>query len=92
MQWSNALNARSDYESVFRRIFVWSTPFYAGLAIAIFLQVLAVFGPLQGLLHITPVAIGDLFITGLIAFFVPIILVEIHKYVGRRSQPSATAS
>lgn len=84
MQWANAFNARSDYESVFKRLFVWSTPFYVGLSIAVLLQVLAVFGPLQGLLHITPVAIGDLFITGLIAFVLPIIVVEIHKYIGRK--------
>ena len=84
MQWANAFNARSDYESVFKRLFVWSTPFYVGLSIAVLLQVLAVFGPLQSLLHITPVAIGDLFITGLIAFVLPIIVVEIHKYIGRK--------
>lgn len=84
MQWANAFNARSDYESLFKRIRTWSTPFYIGLGIAISLQALAIFGPLQGLLHITTVAVGDLFITGLLAFTVPIILVEIHKYVGRR--------
>ena len=85
MQWASAFNARSDYESVFRRIFVWSTPFYLGLAFAVIMQVLAVFGPLQELLHISKVLIGDLVITGVIAFIVPIILVEIHKYFGRRS-------
>ncbi len=85
MQWASAFNARSDYESVFRRIFVWSTPFYLGLAFAVIMQVLAVFGPLQELLHISKVLIGDLVITGVIAFVVPIILVEIHKYFGRRS-------
>ncbi len=85
MQWASAFNARSDYESVFKRIFVWSTPFYIGLAFAVAMQALAVFGPLQSLLHITPVAIGDLVITGAIAFAVPIVLVEIHKFFGRRS-------
>ena len=85
MQWASAFNARSDYESVFRRVFVWSTPFYVGLALSITLQILAVLGPLQGLLHITPVAIGDIVITGAIAFMVPIILVEIHKFFGRRA-------
>lgn len=84
MQWASAFNARSDYESVFRRIFVWSTPFYVGLAFAVLMQALAIFGPLQGLLHITPVLIGDLVITGVIAFAVPIVLVEIHKLIGRR--------
>ncbi len=85
MQWASALNARSDYESVFRRIFVWSGPFYAGLAFSVIMQLLAVFGPLQELLHITPVLIGDLVITSAIAFAVPIILVEVHKWLGRRT-------
>ena len=84
IQWSNAFNARSDYESIFKRLRVFSRPFYIGLTIAISLQLLAIFGPLQELLHIHTVALGDLVITGLIAFFLPIILVEIHKYIGRR--------
>jgi Ca2+-transporting ATPase len=88
MQWASAFNARSDYESVFRRALVWSTPFYSGLIIAIVMQLLAVAGPLQGLLHITPVAISDLAITGTIAFLVPIILVETHKVFGRRALQS----
>lgn len=89
MQWASAFNARSDYESVFRRLLVWSTPFYLGLGAAIFVQFLAVFGPLQELLHIERVAIGDLVITGVIAFIIPIILVEIHKWFGRRSLQKA---
>lgn len=84
MQWANAFNARSDYESLFRRLRVFNGKFYIGLAIAITLQMLAVFGPLQGLLHITPVAIGDLIITGIIAFIVPLTLSELHKFIGRR--------
>lgn len=84
MQWSNAFNARSDYESMFSRLRVMSWPFYIGLAIAVGLQMLAIFGPLQSVLHITPVSIGDLVITGAIAFVIPIILVETHKFFGRR--------
>jgi Ca2+-transporting ATPase len=85
MQWASAFNARSDYESIFRRIRVWSTPFYVGLGVAITMQILAVFGPLQGLMHITPVLIGDLIVTSVIAFIVPIVIVEIHKWFGRRT-------
>lgn len=84
MQWANAFNTRSDEESIFTRLRVFSGVFYIGLALAVILQALAVFGPLGRLLHITPVAIGDLFITGLVAFIVPIVLVEIHKYISRR--------
>lgn len=84
MQWSNAINARSDYQSLLGRLRVWSSPFAIGLTIAVILQTLALFGPLQPILHVTPVAIGDLFVTGLIAFTAPIVLVEAHKFVGRR--------
>ena len=84
MQWANAFNARSDYESVFSRLGVWNGKFYAGLAIAVTLQMLVLFGPMQGLLRITTVAIGDLATTGIIAFAIPIALVEIHKFIGRK--------
>lgn len=84
MQWANAFNARSDRQSIFARLRTWNGPFYIGLCIAVTLQALAVFGPLQGILHITPVAIGDLVITGSIAFILPIVLVEINKWISRR--------
>ncbi|HET8884611.1 MAG TPA: cation-transporting P-type ATPase [Candidatus Saccharimonadales bacterium] len=83
MQWSNAFNARSEYESIFTRIRVFNGKFYIGLTIAVTLQALAVFGPLQDLLHIHTVSIGDLMFTGAIAFVVPIIVCEIHKYFSR---------
>ena len=92
MQWANAFSARSDYESVFRRILVWNGPFYVGLAISVGLQLLAIFGPLQNVMHITSVAISDLVITGVIAFIIPIVLVEIHKLIGRRSLRKAKAT
>lgn len=84
VQWANAFNARSTYESVFTRLKVWNGSFYLGLAVSVALQCLAVFGPLQGLLHIHPVAIGDLFMTSLVAFVAMIFVVELHKWFGRR--------
>jgi P-type Ca2+ transporter type 2C len=84
MQWSNAINARSDYESLFSRLRVWSTPFAIGLTIAFTAQMLAIFGPLHDWLHLETVLISDLVITGVIAFLVPIVLVEVHKFIGRR--------
>jgi calcium-translocating P-type ATPase len=84
MQWANAFNARSTFQSVFTRLKVFSGVFYVGLAASIILQIIAVFGPLQGLLHIHPIAIGDLFTTSLLAFFLLIAVVEIHKFFGRR--------
>lgn len=84
MQWANAFNARSTYESLFSRIRVWHGAFWGGLAIAIGLQALALFGPLQSLLHVHPIAFGDIFIATIIAFAAAIIPVEIHKIIGRR--------
>ena len=84
MQWANAFNARSTFQSLFTRLKVVNKSFYIGLTISVILQILAIFGPLQGLLNIHPIAIGDLYITSLIAFATPILVVEIHKFWGRR--------
>jgi Ca2+-transporting ATPase len=83
MQWANAFNTRSDNESVIKRLRTFNGKFYAGLTIAVLLQGLVLFGPLGALLHVTPVAIGDLVLTGVIAFATTILLVEIHKWIGR---------
>lgn len=83
MQWANALNARSNLESIFSRMWTWSTPFVIGLVTAIGLQTLAVFGPLHEWLHIETVALGDLFLSCFIAFIVPLVVVELHKFIGR---------
>lgn len=84
MQWANAFNARSTYESVFSRLKVWSKTFYIGLTVAVLLQIVALFGPLQGALHVHPISIGDMFATGLLSFVLLIAVVEIHKFFGRR--------
>jgi Ca2+-transporting ATPase len=84
MQWASAFAARSDNESLFTHIRIFNGPFYVGLFIAVSLQMLALFGPLGGLLHVTPVSVHDLLATGIIAFIAPIALTEIHKYFGRR--------
>lgn len=84
IQWANALNARSTFESLFSRLKVWHGPFWGGLLVAMILQWLALFGPLQGLLHVYPVSIGDIFIVSVLSFVVTILVVEVHKFLGRR--------
>jgi Ca2+-transporting ATPase len=84
MQWASAFCARSDYESLWTRIRVFNGKFYAGLAVGMSLQACAIFGPFGPLLHIAPVAIGDLVTTGVLSFTLPIALVELHKLVGRK--------
>jgi Ca2+-transporting ATPase len=87
MQWANAFNARSTYESIFSRIKVMNKAFYIGLSISIFLQILALTGPLQGLLHVTPVDIGHLLFTSIVSAIILIGIVEIHKWLGRKFRP-----
>lgn len=92
IQWSSALTARSDYESLFSRLRVFNGKFYAGLAVAVSAQMLAIFGPLGRFLGVTPVAANDLVITGVIAFIAPILLTELHKYIGRRFYMKGSAN
>lgn len=84
MQWANAFSARSTYESVFSRIRVFSKAFYIGLSASIILQCLALFSPLQDFLGLTDVRMEDLAVTGIISFSTMIIVVEIHKFFGRK--------
>ncbi|HRQ86502.1 MAG TPA: HAD-IC family P-type ATPase [Candidatus Saccharibacteria bacterium] len=84
IQWANAFNARSTFESAFSRLRVMNRSFYLGLSVAIAVQLLVIFGPLQSLLHIHTVAFSDLATTSLVSFVVVIVAVEIHKKVGRR--------
>jgi Ca2+-transporting ATPase len=84
VQWANAFNARSTYDSLFTRLKVWHAPFWIGISIAVTMQALALFGPLQHALHVNPVAIGDIFLATIIAFAAAVIPVEIHKWIGRR--------
>lgn len=85
IQWANAFNGRSSYDSLFTRLKVWHGAFWAAFAFSIVLQGLALFGPLQGLLGVHPVAVGDMFIASVIAILAAIIPVEIHKAFGRRA-------
>jgi len=84
MQWASALNYRSDYESIFRRIRRISLPFYIGLLAAITLQAMALWTPLGNLLHVAPVSLEHILIVTFIAFVFPIVIIEAHKWTGRR--------
>ncbi len=84
MQWTSALCYRSDYTPLWRRILTPNPAFYIGLVIAVGLQAFALFGPLAPWLHVRDVAIGDLAYVLGIALIVPVIAIELHKFVGRR--------
>lgn len=84
MQWGNALNARGTRESLFARLRVRSPAFWVGLAIAVALQILAVFGPLQPLLHIAPLPWPTLVTVALAGFLISLVAAEIYKGAARR--------
>ena len=83
-QWANAFNARSDRESVFTRLKVMNRNFYIGLTLSISLQLLALFGPLAGILHIAPVAISHMLVIAGLSLILPIVVCEWHKLYTRR--------
>lgn len=85
MQWANAFNARSEWQSLFVRLRQTNWKFYVGLAGAAALQALAMFGPLGEVLHVVPVAISDLLLTGAVGAGIVIGVVELHKIYSRRT-------
>ena len=83
-QWSSALAARSDSDSIFTRLRVANRSLCIGLAISILIQAIVLFGPLGQILHITHVEINHLVSISLIALILPILVSEIHKLWIRR--------
>ncbi len=83
-QWMNALNARSEYVSVFRRIATLNKGLGIGFVIAFALQMLVIFGPLASSFHVQPVAISTLLFWSLTAMAVVLFVGELHKLAIRR--------
>lgn len=83
MQWASAFNSRSDYESLLTRLRRFSPAFYIGLFVAIGMQVIAMSGTMHTFLHLTTVSLNDLFFVTIVSFVTPIIIIELHKWIGR---------
>lgn len=84
IQWATALGMRSDYEPIWKRIFTKNIAFWIGLFVSVSLQAIAVLSPLSSLLHVARISYGDLFFVTGIGFIIPVLLIELHKFVGRR--------
>lgn len=81
VQWANAINSRNLDKSIFaKNSHAFNGKFWIGMALAIGLQLVAIFTPLAEMLHVSPVPLGDMLFVSAIAFVSPIILVEIHKF------------
>jgi P-type Ca2+ transporter type 2C len=84
MQWVSAFCYRSDYESIFIRIKRFNPAFFVGLAIAISVQMIAMTGLLSDVLHLEKMLISDIFSVTMISIIIPLTVVELHKWIGRR--------
>jgi len=79
MQWSSAISARGLYESAWQRLKVRHHSFWWALLAAILLQVSAIFGPLAVLTGTVATPLSALVITAIVAFIVPLIVIEVYK-------------
>lgn len=81
IQWANAINSRNLDKSIFaKNSHTFNGKFWIGMALAIGLQLVAIFTPLSEMLHVSPVPLDDMLFVSAIAFVSPIVLVEIHKF------------
>ena len=90
MQWSNAFTTRGIFESCIKRLKVKNRLFILALVLAIFLQILAVFGPLQNFVSVVSVPIIPIIFTVVISFLFPIYTVELHKLIYQRKRRKKT--
>jgi len=59
-QWFNALNARSDRQSIFRLGFFSNRPLIGGIALAVLLQIMVIYlPPLQDVFYTVPLGLAD---------------------------------
>lgn len=79
MQWADAFNARSLWQSIFVRIKTMNRSFYVGLGLAVSVHLMTMFGPFQGLLQIETISVQHFLITTLIAVAPIIAAGELHK-------------
>jgi len=81
LQWANAFNARSNYQSIFKRLSVPNRPFYYCFGAVLVLQMATLLPPLNGWLHVSEVPTRDLALVIAVSFVLPILVVEIHKLI-----------
>ncbi len=83
-QWVNALNVRGTYESIFKRMKTRNYLFIGAFIIAVALQFLALFGPLSAFAKTVSVPPLALTVVIIVSFFVPLLVVELHKKLAKK--------
>jgi P-type Ca2+ transporter type 2C len=87
MQWADAFNGRSLWQSIFIRIKTMNIAFYIGLTIAVTAQLLALFGPIGPLLSLESISVTH-FAWVLVISFLPVLAAgELHKLLISKIEP-----
>ena len=84
MQWSSAISARGLYESAWQRLKVRHHGFWWALLVAVLLQISAIFGPLAVLAGTVATPLIAIIVTALVAFVVPLVVIELYKKFQRQ--------
>lgn len=82
IQWVNAVAMRSE-ESIFKLLKVKNKIFFIALALTVLLQAIVMFTPLRTLLHLEIIHADSIW-SCLAAAILAAIILETHKYIGRR--------
>lgn len=86
-QWMNAFNARSENDSSFRRLTRPNYGLAVGFLLAVGLQCLVMFGPLQTAFGVVSVPLGTLLWSSGIMMLAVLLVSEIHKWASRSTVP-----
>ena len=84
-QWTNAFNARSEYQSSFSRLKNKNYGLLVGFIIAFGLQMTVMFGPLQSVFNIQDVPLTTLLISSVVMAIAILSAGEVHKFFSRRA-------
>jgi len=80
-QWFNALNARSDRQSIFRLGFFSNRPLIGGIALAVLLQIMVIYlPPLQQVFYTVPLGLTDWGFIVLVALIL-LVIEELRKLI-----------
>ena len=82
IQWINAISMRGE-KSIARLFRIRNRPFFIALASAVILQILVMFTPLRVILHLESIHIDAIWAC-LVGAGLMLLVLETHKYVGRR--------
>ena len=85
-QWANAFNARSEMDSSFSRLKKPNWALLVGFVVAVVSQALVMFGPLGPAFQIVDVPTAVIVQTSGLIVFAVIFVVELHKWVVKRSK------